>query len=225
VLARPSLTAHLGRESEFFAGRTINVSVGGVNLGSLQPIDIGVGLKVEPELIEGDRVRFRVNASRSFLSREEAGTFAESLTTFKQLVSATAELKFGQTLVLSALSESVDDNTFSKSPGLGSVPGVSTFFKESSELHRQETLLVLITPVPVTEFASDARPTPAALAALIDTWKTKIDPHSNLGAIVQRLGKHALRIRGQRGDLGWNSVLTPALTAEALHENVELVSY
>ncbi|HEU4781617.1 MAG TPA: hypothetical protein VFS58_17185 [Steroidobacteraceae bacterium] len=222
VLARPSLTAYLGQESEFFAGRTINVKVSGVNLGSLQPIDVGVGLKVQPEAIDGNRVRFRVNASRSFLSQEIAGSFDESLTTFKQLVSATAEVQFGQTLVMSALSETVDDNTTSKTAGLGDIPGVSTFFKESSKAHRQETLLILISPVRATSFATSATQAPAAVDALVRTWKTQIDPHSNLGAIVERLSGVSTRRRGARGDLGWNSVLTPALATEALRENAEL---
>ena len=224
VLARPSLTAYLGQESEFFAGRTINVKVSGVNLGSLQPIDVGVGLKVLPEAIDGDRVRFRVSASRSFLSQDQVGSFDESLTTFKQLVSATAEVQFGQTLVMSALSETVDDNKLSKTPGLGDIPGVSAFFKESSKANRQESLLILITPVQATTFtAMAAEPVPsAAVQALVQAWRTQIDPHSNLAAIVERLRVQQPRRRGARGDLGWHGVVTPLLAAEALRENAEM---
>jgi tetratricopeptide (TPR) repeat protein len=222
VLARPSLTAYLGQESEFFAGRTINVKVSGVNLGSLQPIDVGVGLKVQPEAIEGNRVRFRVNASRSFLSQDQVGTFDESLTTFKQLVSATAEVEFGQTLVMSALSETVDDNKYSKTPGLGDIPGVSAFFKDTSKAHRQETLLILITPVPASAYTAPLGAVSLPVDALVQAWKSQIDPHSNLGAIVQRLtGKNPGR-RGARGDLGWSGVLTPSLAVEALNENAGL---
>jgi tetratricopeptide (TPR) repeat protein len=224
VLARPSLTAYLGQESEFFAGRTINVKVSGVNLGSLQPIDVGVGLKVLPEAIDGDRVRFRVSASRSFLSQDQVGSFDESLTTFKQLVSATAEVQFGQTLVMSALSETVDDNKLSKTPGLGDIPGVSAFFKESSKANRQESLLILITPVQATTFtAMTAEPvSSAAVQALVQAWRTQIDPHSNLAAIVERLRVQQPRRRGARGDLGWHGVVTPLLAAEALRENAEM---
>jgi tetratricopeptide (TPR) repeat protein len=224
VLARPSLTAYLGQESEFFAGRTINVKVSGVNLGSLQPIDVGVGLKVLPEAIEGNRVRFRVNASRSFLSQDQVGTFDESLTTFKQLVSATAEVQFGQTLVMSALSETVDDNKHSKTPGLGDIPVVSGFFRESSRAHRQESLLILITPVQTSAYTVPASAAPASLEALVRLWKSQVDPHSSLGAIVQRLSGGGQQRRGARGDLGWNGVLTPSLAIEALRENAELAS-
>jgi Flp pilus assembly protein TadD len=222
VLARPSLTAYLGRESEFFAGRTINVKVSGINLGTLQPIDVGVGLKVAPESIAGNKVTFRVNASRSFLSREQVGTFDESLTTFKQLVGATAEVEFGQTLVLSALSENVEDAHFSKVPGLGEIPGASTFFKNSSRAHRQETLLILITPVPPTSFRTNMASTPATVEKLISTWKTIIDPQSNLDAILKRLNRSRFFSGAERGDLRWNHVLTPSLASEALRENVEL---
>ncbi len=222
VLARPSLTAYLGRQSEFFAGRTINVKVSGVNLGTLQPIDVGVGLKVAPETIVGNKVTFRVNASRSFLSRQEIGTFEESLTTFKQLVDATAEVEFGQTLVLSALSENVEDSTFSKTPGLGDVPVVNLMFKQSTRAHRMETLLILITPVPPTTFHTNMASTPATVEKLIATWKTIIDPQSNLDAIMERLNHSRFFSGAERGDLRWNNVLTPSLASEALRENVEL---
>ncbi len=222
VLARPSLTAYVGRESEFFAGRTINVKVSGINLGTLQPIDVGVGLKVAPESIAGNKVTFRVNASRSFLSREQAGTFDESLTTFKQLVGATAEVEFGQTLVLSALSENVEDANYSTVPGLGDVPGASFAFKHSSRAHRTETLLILITPVPPTSFRTSTASTPATVAKLVATWKTIIDPQSDLDAILKRLNRSRFFGGAERGDLRWNNVLTPSLASEALRENVEL---
>jgi Flp pilus assembly secretin CpaC len=222
VLARPSLTAYLGRESEFFAGRTINVRVSGVNLGTLQPIDVGVGLKVTPEALNAKKVTFRVSASRSFLSREQIGTFQESLTTFKQLVSATAEVEFGQTLVLSALSESVQDSTVSKTPGLSQIPGLSTFFKKSTTANRQESLLILITPVLPTAVRVRENLRPATVDKLISMWNNLIDPRSSVDAILDRFGRSPFFRGAQSGDLRWRQVITPQLGEEALRENAQL---
>jgi tetratricopeptide (TPR) repeat protein len=224
VLARPSLTAYMGRESEFFAGRTINVGISGINLGSLQPIDVGVGLKVTPESVNGDKITFKVSANRSFLSREQVGTFSESLTTFKQLVSATAEVEFGQTLLLSALSEKVRDATYSKTPGLGDVPGVSLLFNDRSALNRTESLLVLVTPMRPTTFASRDREPPATVEQLRRSWQSWIEPSSSVAAIVQRLEAQEFFSQAESGDLKWRATQTPQLLREALDESALLAA-
>jgi len=224
VLARPSLTAYMGRESEFFAGRTINVGISGINLGSLQPIDVGVGLKVTPESVNGNKITFKVSANRSFLSREEVGSFEESLTTFKQLVSATAEVEFGQTLLLSALSEKVRDATYSKTPGLGDVPGVSLLFNDRSALNRTESLLVLVTPTRPTTFASRDREPPATVEQLRRSWQNWVEPRSDVAAIVQRLESQPFFSQAESGDLKWRSTQTPQLLREALAESTQLAA-
>ena len=67
MVARPSITAHLGKESKFFAGRTLNVEVSGINLGQLQPIDVGVGLQVTPELNSGGVEQATLDANRALV--------------------------------------------------------------------------------------------------------------------------------------------------------------
>lgn len=223
VIARPSLTAFMGRESEFFAGRTINVKVSGVNLGTLQPIDVGVGLKVTPEVVEGDKVTFHVSASRSFLSKEQVGTFEESLTTFKQLVSATAQVQFGQTLLLSALSESVRDANFSKTPGLGDIPGPSLFFRQSVDMRRQESLIILLTPLHPTSIPTSAELRPAAVEALLDAWKNVVEPRSSVERILRNIDRQHFFRNTEAGDLRWSPVMSAELLDEALRENVEML--
>lgn len=222
VLARPSLTAYLGRESEFFAGRTVNVGVSGINLGMLQPIDVGVGLRVTPEAIEGNRVTFNISANRSFLSQEQVGNFSESLTTFKQLVNATAEVEFGQTLLLSALSERVRDASFSKTPGVGDVPGLSLLFNSRKSMQRTESLLVLVTPMRPTSFASADREPIESVQRLRDAWGRWIDPQSSVFAIMSRLEGQTFFSEPKSGDLRWRSVITPKMLDEAVSENVLL---
>jgi tetratricopeptide (TPR) repeat protein len=224
VLARPSLTAYMGRESEFFAGRTISVGVSGVNLGTIQPIDVGVGLKVTPESVTGNKITFKVNANRSFLSREEVGSFTESLTTFKQLVSATAEVEFGQTLLLSALSEKVRDATYSKTPGLGDVPGVSLLFNDRTALNRTESLLVLVTPMRPTAFESRERENSTTVDQLRGSWQSWIDPRSDVPAVLKRLESQQFFSQAESGDLRWRSVHTPQLMREALEESALLAA-
>lgn len=224
VVARPSITAHLGRESQFFAGRTLNVEVSGVNLGQLQPIDVGVQLKVTPEQIDGRKVTFQVSAERSFLSQEQVGTFERSLATFRQTVSATADVEFGQTLVLSALSEEVSDRFSSKVPVAGDIPLVGLLAKRTSETTRQESLLILVTPkLPLTIATPD---TPArrqkAAEALLATWNERVDPRTDVHAILERLHKTRWLRQPEAGDLGLTMPRPEKLQREAIAETLAL---
>lgn len=224
VVARPSITAHLGRESKFFAGRTVNVEVSGINLGQLQPIDVGVQLTVRPERIDGNNVTFVVDATRSFLSQEQIGTFSNSLTTFRQSVSATADVAFGQTLVLSALSEQVGDKSFSKVPVAGEVPMLGRLFNRSTDLRRQESLLILVTPtLPLTMTTGhDLARRDKTVQLLLDSWQTRVEPISNVPAILGRL--HQMRwLRDPKpGDLRVSLPQARDWQREAINESLLL---
>lgn len=203
VVARPSITAYLGRESQFFAGRTLNVEVSGINLGQLLPIDVGVQLRVTPEAMTADRLTFTVSAERSFLSQEQIGTFERSLTTFRQSVGATAEVAFGQTLVMSALSEQVSDSVHSQVPGVGKVPVVNWFSRRSVDARRQESLLILVTPrLPLSFDTGESRESRArTVQQLLDNWQRLIDPTSDVEAILERV-QHMRWLKAPRaGDL------------------------
>jgi type II secretory pathway component GspD/PulD (secretin) len=183
-----------------------------------------VGLKVTPEAVDGKKVTFRVAASRSFLSREEIGTFNESLTTFKQVVSATAEVEFGQTLLLSALSESVQDANFSRVPVLGSIPGPNLLLSQTSKANRRESLLILLTPSrPATITTSvDGALRQSELESLLKFWKETVDPVASVEAITKRLSASRFFNSGEAGDIRWSRALSTGLLNEALDENVSL---
>lgn len=200
VVARPTLTAYRGEPSEFFIGRTSNIPVSGVNVAQLERVDIGISLKVTPLEINGDRVKVRIETGRSFASNEAAGSFAEALTLFRQNVAATAEVGFGESLVLSGLSESVDDAAMTKTPGLGDLPLLGVAFNERSRLERRDAALVLLTPSPVTRMPSQPWLRSASVEKLIRLWSDVIDPASNATDVVTRLSRSYLFKRAHAGD-------------------------
>lgn len=224
VVARPSITAHLGRQSQFFAGRTLNVEVSGVNLGQLQPIDVGVQLRVTPEQIDADKVTFQVAAERSFLSQDQIGSFERSLTTFRQAVSATADIAFGQTLVLSALSEQVSDRAFSKVPIAGEVPVLNWFTRRNNDARRQESLLILVTPKLPLSFSTPDDPArrERAVQQLLEVWSQRIDPRTDIPAVLDRL-KHSRWLRPPKaGDLRTRLPQAAEWRSEAIAESLLL---
>lgn len=201
VVARPQLTAYRGEQSEFFVGRTLKVAVNGIQSGSLEQIDIGIDMKVTPVEITPTGTRIRIEAGRSFLTSDPAGSFAEALTTFRQKVVATAEVRFGETLLLSGLNETVDDATFSRTPVLGDVPLVGNLFNQRNVNQRRDAVIVLVTPsrpaaLPGRSFARGEN-----AARLAQLWTALVDPMSNAAATQARLSRIRLFTRMTRGDV------------------------
>lgn len=220
VVARPTLTAFKGETSEFFVGRSVLVQVSGVNTAELRQIDVGVSMKLTPMELDGDKVKLRVETGRSFVNGDTTGSFAESLNTFRQTVAATAEVRFGETLILSGLSESVNDSSRSKTPLLGDVPGVGLLFSDRSNLERRDAVLVLVTPAKPTTFAGQPWARPAAVQRLINLWSRVIDPGSNAADVTERLSRTRLLRAAAPGDapLMWPDARKDAAAAVAAHQ-------
>ncbi len=201
VVARPQLSAYLGSESEFFVGRSMKVAVSGVNLGSLEQIDIGIEMKVTPIEVTETGTKVRIEVGRSFLTADPAGNFAEAITTFRQKVAATAEIRFGQTLLLSGLSETVRDKTYSKTPGLGDVPLLGLAFNERNETTREDSVMVLVTPARPLALAGKPFARAEHAAKLAELWSRAIDPASNADHAADRLGSALRYSRMLRSDV------------------------
>ncbi|MEP9400555.1 tetratricopeptide repeat protein [Sphingomonas silueang] len=201
VVARPQLTAYRGEPSEFFVGRSLKVAVNGIQSGSLEQIDIGVELKVTPVEITATGTRVKIEASRSFVTADPAGSFAEALTTFRQKVAATAEIRFGETLLLSGLNETVDDMTFSKTPVLGDLPVVGNLFHERGKTQRRDAVIVLVTPSRPTGLAGRPFARGEHAARLTRLWTQVVDPMSDAAATAMRLSQMRMFSRMTRGDV------------------------
>lgn len=218
VVARPQLTAYRGEQSEFFVGRQVRVAVSGVNLGTLEQIDIGIEMKVTPVEITAESTRIRIETGRSFLTSDPAGSFAEQLTTFRQKVAATAEIRFGETLVLSGLTETVDDKTFSKTPVLGDVPLVGNLFNERNSTQRRDSVLVLVTPT--RPMALPGRPWARSeqVERLAKLWTEVIDPMSDARVAEARLARMPFFTRMTRADVAMPMPGARQIAAEMIGE-------
>jgi Flp pilus assembly protein TadD len=217
VLARPTLTAYLSEESSFFVGQTVNLEASGINLGVIQPINAGVTLKLTPQSISGQTVKFRVDVSRSFFSNQRFGTFEKQLNTFKQQVAATAQLDFGQTLILSGLSETVYDGVRNETPILGEVPVFDMLFSRRTSRSKQTSVLILVTPLAPMVTTLDRRFDRTGMTKKIaDLWTTLIDPSSDMAAVAARLSHAPVFTRAEEGDVRMRSAEDAALREQAL---------
>lgn len=149
VLARPSLVAMGGQTSTFFSGTdVIGAAISSGQGGSVQvQKEAGVKLEVTPEFMPDNLIKLKVVAERTFLTNPNSNVlFDFRLDTSKTLVSANVAMKFGETLILSGLSERNIESNNSGVPLLRDVPVVQYMFSRQTKRDFHKSVLVLITP-------------------------------------------------------------------------------
>ncbi len=172
VLARPTLAAIEGLPSEFFAGTNMNaavLSVTALGAASTIPVDkrFGVKLAVTPTFLPNGKIQLKVGAERTFLNANvNASGFAYRLDISETTTNANVVMNFGETLVLSGLSEKESTVSRSGVPVLQDVPLVQYLFSTKSTSDYQHSVLLLITPrLPVyTSKKTDQTQSPAIKA-------------------------------------------------------------
>jgi general secretion pathway protein D len=148
ILARPSLLATENVTSQFFSGGVLHVQLSSSNYdGGLEDINIGITLSVTPEFLDADTLGVSVQADHEFLEMQSENVgFTAFAQTTKTTVQAKAILKFGETLILSGLSERGKEDSKSGVPILQDIPGVQYLFSKKEEMETKKSILILLTP-------------------------------------------------------------------------------
>jgi len=152
ILARPTLVALNGEPSEFFSGVEINAAAVSGGDGEAVNIDkeIGVKLTITPQVLEDDQIKMAVQAQRTFLTTPNTTSvnFTFRIDTSKTQVNANVVMDFGETLILSGMSEKETERTRDGVPGLQDTPVVQYLFSKAGTTDFQKSVLILITPRP-----------------------------------------------------------------------------
>jgi type II secretory pathway component GspD/PulD (secretin) len=150
VIARPSLLAIDRLPSSFFSGSQITLGVAGT-AGSASTVtdrQVGISLSVTPTFVDDDTVMLAVKATRSFVQPGVAvgSSFGQQLNTSRNAVTANVSVKFGETLILSGLTEREVQRGDSGVPVLKNVPGLQYLFDSVVNSDFNRTVLIMITP-------------------------------------------------------------------------------
>ena len=216
VLARPSLLAVENQTSQFYSGAVLHVQLNSNNSdGSLVDVPVGINLSITPTFIDNETIRIKVHADRSFIeSRSEKLGFTSFSQTSKTSVDATAVMKFGETLILSGLSENETTKAKSGVPFLQSIPLLQSLFSNKTEQEMKKSVMILIcpqkahraaehlTPAEAKELRKAMRKGPEAVAHL-KALKAKegLDSKDNLDTVYEELYKGKYYKEFQSGDL------------------------
>lgn len=161
TLARPSLTVLSGQTASFLAGGGIPIPVpsSGSDNVSIEYKEFGVRLALTPTIISPGRITLKVAPEVSELDYSNvvtiAGTQVPGLTVRR--TDTSIALADGESFIISGLVSSNTRSDVDKLPGLGNLPILGAFFRQST-LKREETeLLMIVTPHLVQPLAANAR--------------------------------------------------------------------
>jgi Flp pilus assembly secretin CpaC len=154
ILARPTLTATNGSESKFFSGVHIQAAVmpsttdGSGGSGVTFDDEVGVKLSVTPTLLDDGRVKMDVSAERKFLNTPDSSYtgFTSKLESSRTTVSATVAMHFGETLILSGLSEKETEKIRDGVPLLQDIPVIQYLFSRKTTKDFTKSVMILLTP-------------------------------------------------------------------------------
>ncbi len=165
ILSTPSLVTMDNEEAEIVVGQNVpfvtgsfsTTGTGAIPTNPFQTIqrqDVGITLKIKPQINEGNAVRLEIQQESSSVSNSAQ---AVDLITNKRSIKTNVMIDDGQVLVLGGLIEDRLRETEQKVPGLGDVPLLGWLFKYKQNVKEKTNLMVFIRPVILKDEGLQAR--------------------------------------------------------------------
>ena len=136
----------VGQNVPFITGQfTTPASGGSASINPFQTIerrDIGLSLRVRPQISEGGTVKMAIYQETSNIQE----TTASGLITSKRSIDTNVLVDDGQIIVLGGLIEDSVNDTIEKVPGLGNIPILGYLFKYQTKKLKKTNLMVFLRP-------------------------------------------------------------------------------
>jgi general secretion pathway protein D len=149
LLATPHLTTMDNEEAFFIVGQEVPIitgsTTGSSNSNPFQSVDrqeVGIKLKVTPQINEGDAVQLLIEQEVSSVS----GATSVDVIINKREIKTSVIVDDGGTIVLGGLIDDAVQESVSKVPLLGDIPILGNLFKSTSTTVSKRNLMVFIRP-------------------------------------------------------------------------------
>ena len=158
ILSTPSVMTMDNEEAEIVVGQNVPF-VTGREVGdtrdfqSIQREDVGVQLRIRPQINEGDGLKLDIEKEVSDV--QERGE-AEDIITSMRSITTSAMVDDGEVMVLGGLMDEQAESQTDRVPGLGSIPGLGWLFRYESSAAQKQNLMVFLRPQ-IIENRDDAR--------------------------------------------------------------------
>ncbi|MDC0435538.1 type II secretion system secretin GspD, partial [bacterium] len=152
ILSTPTLVTMDNQEAEIVVGQNVPF-VTGTQLSSsndnpfttIERQDVGISLKVKPQINEGDNIKMEIEQEVSDVSNTSV-TGATDITTNTRSVQTTVLVEDGQTLVLGGLIDDQVNDTHDKVPFLGDIPLLGSLFRFKTSSKSKRNLMIFLHP-------------------------------------------------------------------------------
>ncbi len=156
ILSTPTLMTLDNVQAEIKVGKNVPFITGqytntGSTNGATNPFqtierkDIGLTLRVKPQINEGDSVKLEIEQESSSLAASSAGA-ADLITNTRSIKTSVMAID-GQVIILGGLVDDQFTDSQQKVPGLGDIPILGNLFKYSTTKKSKQSLMVFIRPV------------------------------------------------------------------------------
>jgi general secretion pathway protein D len=151
ILATPHLLTMDNQEAELIVAQNVPFKVrttateSGFPVEEIERKDVGLTLRVTPQISEGNFVRLEIYQEVSNVAEKQIEG-ATDLVTNKRSTKTTVVVQDHQSVVLSGLIRDEIEDSIQKVPFLGDVPLMGNLFKATKHTGRKNNLLILLTP-------------------------------------------------------------------------------
>lgn len=160
VLSSPQILTSDNKEAEIVVGENVpfiskrerDVTSTSTVLNSIERKDVGITLRLTPQITEGDYVKLDIYQEISSL-KHDSDTILINIgpSTTKRSTKTSVVVRDSQTVVIGGLMEEREDVSVNKIPILGDIPVLGWLFKNKSRQKTKTNLLVFLTPHIVKE--------------------------------------------------------------------------
>lgn len=166
VLSTPTLVTMDNEQAEIVVAQNVPFITGqftntGATAGATNPFqtierkDVGLTLKVKPQINEGDAIKLELSQEVSSLAASVSG--ASDLITNKRSIKTSVTVDDGKILVLGGLIRDDQLESVQKIPGLGDLPLVGALFRTTNSTLRKTNLMVFLHPSIIRDAATGDR--------------------------------------------------------------------
>ncbi|MBI5675479.1 MAG: hypothetical protein HZC48_06615 [Nitrospirae bacterium] len=160
VLSTPQILTSDNEEAEIVVGENVpfiskrerDLTTNNTVLNSIERKDVGITLRITPQITEGDYVKLNLYQEISSVKdATDAVLTSVGPTTTKRSTKTSVIVKDAQTVVIGGLMQEKEEKIITKVPLLGDIPVLGLLFKFKTVSKNKTNLLVFLTPHIVKE--------------------------------------------------------------------------
>lgn len=185
ILSTPSILTLDNEEAKISVGSNVPFQTGSYSISSgtsaspfttIERKDVGLILKVKPQISEGGTVRLVIAEEVSSVQ----GSGGVLAATNKRAIDTTVLIDDGQIVVLGGLIETQVQDSEDKVPLLGDIPVLGNLFRYTNRTHKKTNLMVFLRPKIIRDAAAAAAVTDPRYDYIVGVEKQLTPPHKPL---------------------------------------------